>query len=67
MITKLIRLPDGTWVNPAHVAMVVFNNLHPMDGGPTTSVSFADGRMGVVFPGDCRDELAKLINGEADK
>jgi hypothetical protein len=65
----MVKLPDGNWVNPAHVTCIEFVET------PVGTKFFPKTRLWVKknagygtgsfdFDGDIRDKLAKLINGK---
>lgn len=62
-MSKLVKLPDGTWVNPEHVTCIEYKNGDTRvwvkkDAGYGTGSIYFDGS-------DRRDELATIINGPA--
>lgn len=59
----LVKMPDGTWLNPQHVAGV---ELERMRTDVKTWIHFAKASsfrvQALSLPGDRRDEIAMLIN-----
>ena len=56
---KLIKLPNGNWVNPDHVSSI---EITLFDDRPKTKVVMDGAASAYSTKGDQRDELAALLN-----
>jgi hypothetical protein len=56
MNTSFVKLPDGSYINPAHVTCISF--------GTSQTAIFTSDRRDYWFDGDRRDEFAKLLSGD---
>jgi hypothetical protein len=60
-MNKMIKLPDGTYINPKYVVRIEVRTSNAAQDNPRTLVWTADGGYATAFDGDRRDEIAALL------
>lgn len=64
----MVKLPDGTWINPKYVSYIRKVGEDTLGDKTITTLGLlpfsGDGVNSFAFQGDIRDELAKLINAQ---
>lgn len=66
-MNTLVQLPDGSWVNPAHVTCIELDKRNTYPSGHCRTWVWVKkdagyGAGAIQFDGDRRDELARIVN-----
>jgi len=58
---SIVKLPDGTYINPKYVVRIEVRTSNVAQSDPRTLIWVSDGGWATSFEGDRRDEMAALL------